>query len=43
MDKENASSALRKAYDNSSLLWHDEMTVVLTLNSKANTKEVVDN
>ena len=43
VDKENASSGLRKTYDNSSLLWHDERTLVLTLDSKVNTKEVVDN
>lgn len=43
VDKENVTSDLIKAYDNSSLQWHDEKTVVLTLDSKTNAKEVVDN
>lgn len=43
MDKRNASNSIKKSFANSSEYWHDEKTVILTLEPSINKKEAIEN
>jgi hypothetical protein len=43
MDKGSASNSIKNSFANSSEYWHDEKTVILTLESSISGKEAIEN